>query len=160
PVQIRNCKLDGGQGKVEVAEAQIPVNGEQFIEKPITFTATNLQLAPILEALRRDTLPKVFAKLGSWTGQVVLAAKDKWIVVGQLSAIEVIFSSQSVRGKQIVNSIHTELARDHEVVTGRLNGIEMVDGIADGEAKVTLDPLLKTGAVELKFKEFLLNSSI
>jgi hypothetical protein len=159
-VTARNCKVDGGQGKIEITEAQVPIRGGSFIGKPIQLTATNFQLAPLLEAFRRDTLPKVFSKLGTWSGEAVVESEEKWHVDGQLKGVEVIFSSQSVRGKQIVNSLRTEFSKGAEGVTGRLSEIDLNDGKSEGEASFRLDSMLKSGTIELKFKNILLNPSI
>lgn len=159
PVRLSECRLDGVNGKIELKEAQINLN-EKRLEQPAVLQVTQMQIAPVLEALRRDTMSRVFSRLGTWTGQIEFTSFEKWNLSGLLSNLEIIFSSQSVRGKQVVNSVRVELARERDEVKGRLGEFDLAEGQLEGEARLLLDSQVKTGRIFLDFQKISLSSGV
>ena len=159
PLDLQDCKLNGGTGTIELSEGQLSLGEKRFV-KPAKLVVTNLQLAPLIEALNRDQMPQVFSNLGSWSGQVEVTSEEDWKIEGLLSGFEIIVSSQSVRGKQIITSLKTELENAPSGVRGKISHLEFAGGNSDGEILLNLDQKMKSGAITFNFKNVLPSENI
>ncbi len=145
PVQIKSCKLEGAYGGMQLEKADLyPFYGE-LLKQPMELKVQNLQVQPIVEALNRQVLPTVINKLGVWSGQVQYLNRNSWSLNGNLDGGEVVFSNQSVRGKQSLRRIHTTVERVQGLIAAKIDQVEMNDGQFNGVVEFTLNDDWRSG---------------
>ncbi len=64
---------------------------------------------------------------------------------GELSGTEVVFSNQSIHGKQVITKMKTLLRSDDNNVAAELSEIGLTDGNCDGKVSCKFDPSMKNG---------------
>ncbi len=145
PVRMRDCKMEGSYGGVQMEEADLyPLQTERF-KKPIQLRVQNLQVQPLVEAFNKQILPAVIARLGVWSGQIEYLNKNSWSLDGYLDGAEVVFSNQSVRGKQQIRRIHTVAQRVEGLIAAKIDQLEMSEGNFKGAIEATLNDDWKSG---------------
>lgn len=150
PVRVRACKVEGAYGRVDLDQADIFLNDEQPLKVPAQLQVQKLQIQPLIESLGRQVLPAVLARLGVWSGAVHYSAPNNWQMDGFLENAEVVFSNQSVRGKQIIRSAHTQAAGSSAGVEARISKVQILDGEFEGEVVLKLSEDLRSGAFDVQ----------
>ncbi|MGE4132645.1 MAG: hypothetical protein AB7F86_13460 [Bdellovibrionales bacterium] len=148
-VKLESCKLEGAYGGIVVEPAKLRPWSDPMSEAPVLVRVEKLQLQPLVEALNREVLPKVIPKLGDWTGVLNFRGPSSWNMEGRLENLEVTFSNESVRGKQIVRKMRTIASRNGDKVEAEVGEIILSDGDLQGRAKFTLKDDWRSGAFDV-----------
>lgn len=161
PIQLKVCKLEGAYGRVELDQAEFFADGsENPFKQAAKLNVQKLQLQPVLESLGRQVLPAVVPRLGIWTGTVLYSGMKTWQLDGSLENAEIVFSNQSVRGKQLIRSVHTIAERANRGVQIHLDQIALQDGEYAGQMNLQLMDDWRTGSFNTEVERFSLSPSI
>lgn len=161
PLTVRECKIEGSYGRVELDEAEVALNRNPIeMKKAATLKVAKLQMQPILEVLGREVLPKVFAKSGVWSGDIQYLNPHAWKVDGHLEGLEVVFSNRSVRGKQIIDSMQTLLKTADNRIEGKLSDIRVRGGEFAGHIDFKLHEDWRNGEFKAQVERLRFSPSI
>lgn len=160
PLKVRNCKLEGAYGRVDLEQADVFVRDEVPLKEPARFQVQKLQLQPLIESLGLQVLPAVLARLGVWSGVVHFTHAAGWTLDGLLENAEIVFSNQSVRGKQLVRSIHTQASRQGPVIQGKIDTVHLQDGEFSGVVGFTLSDGGRSGAFDVAIEKLSFSPAI
>src|SRR5690606_13507257 len=141
-----DCKIEGAYGGIPLEEAVFYPFEQSPSKVPAEFRIKGLKPQPLVEALNRKVLPTVIAKLGSWSGHVRCMNKNVWSVDGLLESMEVVFSNQSVRGKQLIRKIRTKVEKVEGLIAARLDQVQIVNGEFDGALEFQLADDWRSGS--------------
>jgi len=160
PVRLQSCKLEGAYGGAQLDHADLfPLYGE-LLKVPLELRVQNLQVQPLVEALNRQVLPTVINKLGTWSGSVRYLNKNSWSINGYLSGSEIVFSNQSVRGKQTLRSVHTVAEKVQGLVAVKIDQVEMSDGKFSGLVEFSLNDDWRNGTFRAEIDNLTFSSNI
>lgn len=151
PIRLQNCTMEGAYGRVTLDEADLYWS-PNFFRKPVELNVEQLQLQPIFETLRMRLLPTVLARVGVWSGKVEFLSADNWSVNGFWDNLEISFSNQSVRGKQSIQRLKTQVQSENQSVRGKLDNVRMVGGDFDGEIDFDYSVTSGNGSFRTKLK--------
>ncbi|MGZ3722632.1 MAG: hypothetical protein ACXVA9_06865, partial [Bdellovibrionales bacterium] len=160
PVDIRDCRVEGGYGRADLEQADLWLNGQDYFKVPAHIKVTQLQVLPMVEALDRQVLPAVLPKLGVWSGVLDFANGSSWSLDGHLSASEIIFSSQSMMGKQVVDSLHTDVKRAGAKIAAKIDDVHFHEGEFNGSVQFDLSSDWRDGTFRAQIDSFILSPSI
>lgn len=147
PLHLRDCKVEGAYGEANLGSVDVYPWSQEIIKTPLRLKIHRLQVQPLMEALNRQVLPAVLPRLGSWSGQFDFASPQDWRLDGQLENLEIIFSNQSVRGKQLLRQVHTLAQRQSGgPIVVRVDQIDVQDGSAQGDVQFSLSDDWRTGS--------------
>ena len=160
PVHLQSCKLEGAYGGVQLEKAALFPFDSELLKMPMELRVQNLQVQPLVEALNRKVLPTVINKLGVWSGQVQYLNKHSWSLNGHLDGGEVVFSNQSVRGKQALRRIHTLAEKVQGMIAAKIDQVEMNDGQFNGVVEFTLNDDWRSGKFRADIDNLILSPGI
>lgn len=160
PVHLRACKMEGAYGGVQMDQADLYPLQSDRLKVPVSFKIQNLQVQPLVEALNKQILPAVINRLGVWSGQFQYLNKNSWSLDGHLDGSEVVFSNQSVRGKQQLRRIHTVAQRVEGLLAAKVDQVEIADGQFVGLVEVTLNDDWKTGSFQVNLENIAFSPGI
>jgi hypothetical protein len=160
PLNVGHCKIEGAYGAVQIEGAKVFPLQKELLKEPVLARVTNLQIQPVADALDRKVLPTVINKLGVWTGQVSYLSRDSWNLDGTLSGSEIVFSNQSVRGKQMFRAVHTQAEKARGIVSIKIDKVEMPDGEFNGVVEFNLNEDLRSGTFRTEIENIKFASSI
>lgn len=160
PLKVRNCRLEGSYGQALLEGADFfPWAKSPFIN-PVRLQVQRLQIQPVLEAMNRELLPAVLPRLGVWSGIFEFANWQSWNLDGFLEGVEIVFSNQSIRGKQLLNRIHTIASRSADRVVVKVDDVEVQDGLAEGQVDFVLSDDWRSGTFSVQFTELMFSPNI
>lgn len=160
PVRLRACKMEGAYGGVQMEQADVyPLQADR-LKVPVQFKIQNLQVQPLVEALNKQFLPAVINRLGVWSGQFEYLNKNSWSLDGFLDGAEVVFSNQSVRGKQQLRRVHTVAHRVEGLTAAKVDQVEISDGQWKGIVEAALNDDLKSGTFSIKIENIAFSPGI
>lgn len=160
PVAVHDCKVEGGYGRADLEKTQVWLGAAEPFRAPAQFRIRQLQIQPLLEALGREVLPAVVSKLGNWSGNVAYLNKKSWQLDGYLENAEIVFSNQSVRGKQGLDKLHTRLQMQSGEIHGLIDEIAIRDGEVKGLLEFRLDEDWRNGRFNAKIEQARLSPAI
>lgn len=160
PVKVGFCKVEGAYGGVQFSDADFFPWQSELLRKAVELRVTNLQIQPIVEAMNREVLPAVLNKLGVWTGKVQYLNRDVWSFDGNLSGGEIVFSNQSVRGKQTLRSVRTMAEKVQGLIAVKVDHVEMPDGEFQGLVEFHLNEDWRSGTFKVDVENLTLASGI
>lgn len=160
PVKVQDCKMEGGYGRMELAAADYWIGQTPMFKVPAKLKVERLQIQPLLEAVDRKVLPAVLARPGSWTGEMNFLSPASWQLEGHLENAEVVFSNRSIRGKQMLESIHTQVAKNGNVLTGQIDSLKIQGGEFSGILKFQLQEDWRNGNFEADVQKLKFSPSI
>lgn len=160
PVNLQACKLEGSYGRVDLDQADFFVTEPTPFKTPAVLRIQKLQIQPLIESLGRQVLPAVIARLGFWSGNLNYRGKTNWELDGFLENLEVIFSNQSLHGKQVVQRMHTDVSRTENGVSGKVDEVALQDGEFDGTVDFQLSDDWRNGNFSVSVGRFSLSPSI
>lgn len=145
PVKVNGCKVEGTYGGIQMEEAHLYPLAQNKLKVPIQFKVQNLQVQPLVEAFNKQILPAVINRLGVWSGQVEFLNRNSWSLDGFLDGAEVVFSNQSVRGKQQLRRIHTVAHQVEGLLAAKVDQLELNEGKFEGVIEATLNDDWRNG---------------
>lgn len=160
PLRAQDCKLEGGYGRVDLENAEVPLDNPSTLKAPAVLKVQKLQLQPVLEALNRSVLPAVLARPGQWSGELNYQSPMKWTLDGHLENLEVVFSNRSVRGKQMLERLHTEIKKDGARIEAKIDELRVQGGEFAGVLRAALQDDWRSGDFEAQIEKLRLNPSI
>ena|GEM_PF-3842495 len=161
PLQISDFKIDGEGEQIHAIPGQQVWPWERTpLHQPLRFQVTHLSLQTLFDLLAKEGLPAIVPKPGQWTGELQFSNPRTWSMDGVLEGTEVLFSNQSVRGKQTILRTKTLIQSDSDHVKAELSDILLADGTADGKIAFHFDGSLKTGDIDVEMNTFSLSPSI
>lgn len=160
PAQATDCKIEGGYGRVDLEAAQFWIDHPGELKTPAVLKISKLQMQPVLEALGRQVLPKVLARPGVWSGELTYLNPNSWKLDGNLESVEVVFSNRSVRGKQVLEKLHTAVERTSSRIEAKVGQLEIRDGAFAGELKFALQDDWRNGEFRADIQKLLFSPSI
>jgi hypothetical protein len=161
PLTVSDCKIDGeGEQIVVNPGQQIWVWERVPLHEPLVLNVNHLSLQTLFDLFGQKGLPAILPKPGQWTGEIQFTHPKKWQMLGNLEGAEVIFSNQSVRGKQIVSKMKTALREENSQISGELSDVALTDGSADGKIEFKLDPTFRNGDYRVELSSFALSPSV
>lgn len=160
PVSMRDCRVEGGYGRAEVDQADLWLNGPEWFKVPAHVRVTQLQVQPMVEALNRQVLPAVLSKLGVWTGTFDITSGNKWELDGHLQNGEIIFSNQSIMGKQGIDSLHTQVHREGAKIFAKIDDVRFHEGEFQGQAEFDLSSDWRDGTFRAEIARLNISPSI
>lgn len=160
PVLAQDCKLEGGYGRVDIEGAELWLNHPTDLKKPALVKVSKLQMQPLLEALGREVLPKVLARPGVWSGELIYLNPGSWSLDGSLESVEVVFSNRSVRGKQGLEKLRTKVEHSNSKIKATIEGLEIRGGEFAGHLKFDLAEDWRNGEFSADIQRLRFSSSI
>lgn len=161
PFKFNQLSFFGGYGRLDLVEPSlIKFKGADRFSELAIFKANQLQIHPISEAINVRILPAVISRLGLWTGVFKMQGLQNWSLDGFLENLEVVFSSASVRGKQLIRRIHTVASRNGSVVNGQVDEMQINDGQFFGFITINWDAIKKSGEAKAQIERLSLSPSI
>lgn len=159
PIHIHSCQLEGAYGEANWQDVQFLPGLPLVPIAPFEISIRRAQIHALLEALNVKVLPVVVAKWGEWNGTVKVTSDSIWVLDGQLDNLEVNFSSQSVRGKQLIRGLQHHVERDSKGLAASISAMEIVGGEFDGDVAVQLN-LENRGPLRLDIRKLKLSPEI
>jgi hypothetical protein len=160
PISIHDCIVEGGYGRAELAKTDLWLNAEEPFKTPAKFKIRQMQIQPVVEALGREVLPAVLSRLGVWSGELEYSNNKAWRLDGILENAEVIFSNQSVRGKQTITQVHTALKKQGSVISAKIDDVKLRDGVSEGTVDLILDDDWRNGRFSAKISSLALSPPV
>lgn len=161
PLQISDFKIDGEGEQIRAVPGQQVWPWERApLHQPLRFQVTHLSLQTLFDLLAKEGLPAIVPKPGQWTGELQFSNPKTWSMDGVLEGTEILFSNQSVRGKQTILRTKTLIQSDSDHVKAELSDLLLADGTADGKVSLHFDGSLKTGDIDVEMNQFSLSPSI
>jgi hypothetical protein len=160
PVRAQDCKIEGGYGRVDLESAEFFTDAGKAFKAPAKLKVTKLQVQPLLEVLGREVLPAVLPKPGVWSGAISYSGPKEWDLDGFLENVEVAFSNHSVRGKQLLEKMHTRVAKMGAKIEAKLDEIVVRDGDFRGVLQFTLQEDWRNGRFEADVERLRLSPNI
>jgi hypothetical protein len=160
PVQVRDCRVEGGYGRAELNQAEFWLNTDEYFREPARVRLLQLQMQPVTEALNRKLLPAVISHLGLWSGQVEVQNRSTWNFDGQLENAEIIFANQSLRGKQVVEKLHTRAVSKNGAIRVHIDDVTLREGQFKGFMEGELVGDGRSGAFQVQVDALSLAPSI
>lgn len=160
PVRVKNCKLEGAYGGAELAQAEIfPLQADR-LKVPIDVKIQNMQVQPLVEAFDRKVLPAVINRLGVWSGAFRFLNSGSWSLDGHLDNVEVVFSNQSIRGKQALRRIHTRVEKIGGQIAAKMDQMDVPDGQFIGSVEFSLSEDWRNGRFQADIDNLVLSPAI
>lgn len=78
---------------------------------------------------------------------------SRWTLDGSLENAEINFSNQSVRGKQLIRSAHTQAARAGALVEGKIDNVIIQDGEFAGDVSFALSEDFRSGNFNVQIEK-------
>jgi hypothetical protein len=160
PVRAQDCKIEGGYGRVDLERAEFFTDAGKAFKAPAKLKVTKLQVQPLLEVLGREVLPAVLPKPGVWSGTISYSGPKEWDLDGDLENVEVAFSNHSVRGKQLLEKMHTRVNKTGAKIEAKLDEIVVRDGDFKGILQFTLQEDWRNGRFDADVERLRLSQSI
>ncbi|MBX3023059.1 MAG: hypothetical protein KF799_15390 [Bdellovibrionales bacterium] len=160
PLRLSACKVEGAYGRVELEQADWFLSSVVPFKVPAQFHVQKLQVQPLIESLGRQLLPAVLARVGVWTGVVDFSHSARWSLDGSLENAEIVFSNQSLRGKQLIRKAHTKAERNGAVIDARLSGVEMQNGEFSGQVGFALTEDGRSGTFDVQIDRLVFSPAI
>ncbi len=161
PLNINAFSFIGGYGRVDLLEpVVVNLDNEHAFAQPARVKVQKLQLEPKSEAFQVRVLSPLVSRLGIWSGTLQFFGPKKWEVDGFLENTEIVFSNQSVRGKQMVRRMHTLGKRSGSEISLQVDEMELQDGDFRGLVSLKWDQESKTGTFEGQISSLALSRSI
>ncbi|MGE0527414.1 MAG: hypothetical protein AB7G93_13545 [Bdellovibrionales bacterium] len=160
PVRLRNCVLEGGYGRVELAQADFYPAQKPAFRVPAQIEIRSLKIQALMEAIGRKILPRVLARLGVWSGTLVYANPEEWRLDGMLENLEVVFSNQSVRGKQLIQSLRVRAARTGDLIKSSVDDVVLRNGEFVGAVRFELNRDGRDGNFDVQIERLIFSPAI
>jgi hypothetical protein len=160
PIHVGFCKIEGAYGGVQFEKADLYPWQKDLLRDPVEIRVTSLQVQPIVEAMDRKVLPTVINKLGVWTGKVSYLNRDVWSFDGHLAGGEIVFSNQSIRGKQSVRSVRTQAEKAQGLVAVKIDEVQLADGEFQGLVEFNLNEDWRSGTFKAHIENLSFSSGI
>ena len=160
PVNIRDCRVEGSYGHAELETADLWLSGPELFKTPARLRITKLQIGPAAEALKREILPAVIPRLGVWSGVLEYSSDQSWALDGVLENLEIVFSNQSMMGKQIVDGAYTVMKRSGGKTVAKLDTIKLRDGEFEGSVDFDFAGQLRDGTFRAHIEKLSFNPQI
>lgn len=163
PVNVRDCRVEGSYGHAELASADISLSGDSggdLFKSPAHIKISKLQIGPAMEALKREVLPAVLPRLGLWSGTLDFSSENSWTLNGVLENLEIVFSNQSVMGKQVIDSIRTKASRSGAKTVAQIHEVKIREGEFSGGIDLEMNGSLRDGNFHARIDKLLFSPSI
>lgn len=161
PMQISDFKIDGEGEQIRAVSGQQVWPWERTpLHQPLRFQVNRLSLQTLFDLLAKEGLPAIIPKPGQWTGELQFSNPRTWSMDGVLEGTEVLFSNQSVRGRQTILRMKTLIQSESDRVKAELSNVLLADGTAKGKILFHFDGTLKTGDIDVDLSSFSLSPSI
>lgn len=160
PVKIQDCKLEGGYGRLELGRADLWLNQDQMFKEPAVIKVERMQIQPLLESINRKVLPAVLARPGVWSGEISFLSPRSWQLDGFLENAEVTFSNRSVRGKQMLERMRTRVAKNGNLLNGKIDELKIQGGEFEGVVQFQLQDDWRNGTFSADVQKLRFSSSI
>jgi len=160
PVQLRDCRTEGGYGRVEVSQAEFWLNTPEFFRAPVRLKVMQLQMQKVLEGFNRQVLPAVISQLGVWSGQIDFKSRSSWQLDGELEGAEIVFATQSLHGKQVIERMHTRAGQKNSAVSARIDEIKPREGEFIGDLSGEFSGDGRNGSLSVRVQKLVLAPSI
>lgn len=145
PVQVADCKVEGGYGRIDLGRAEVSLDEPTTLNTEAVLKVTKLQMQPVLEALGRQVLPRVLARPGFWSGELLYLHPKSWSLDGHLENVEVNFSHRSVRGKQVADRLRTRIKRQATRIDAVVDEVQIRGGDFFGQLHFSLEEDWRNG---------------
>lgn len=153
PVTLSGCHLEGGYGNASLERAEIFADRAPPLAHPAKIEFQHANVAALAEAFGTRVLPAVLARAGTITGSANVSGAREWNAGGKLAGVEIFFSNQSVRGKQVIESVDVDVRRRDDAITGSLDNFELREGRAEGRVSGGYDLAASAGRFAVAFSE-------
>lgn len=160
PIVVQGVRLEGAYGHAELEHAEMWWGNPDYFKNPAHIKVEKLALQPVIEAMGRQVLPAVLPHLGAWTGTVDFSGPGLWHMDGFLDGTEIIFANQSMRGKQIIDRVHTQVSRTKEAIQGHIDETKVHDGEFAGAIDFILSGDTRSGRFQARIDKLLLSPAI
>ncbi len=160
PVRVRACRMEGAYGGVQLEKADFYPLQADSLKIPVQLKVQNLQVQPLVEAFNKQILPAVINRLGVWSGQFEYLNKNSWSLDGHLDGAEVVFSNQSVRGKQQLRRMRTVAHRVEGLVAAKVDHVEMPEGEFKGVVEAAFNDDWKNGTFNVNIENIAFSPGI
>jgi len=161
PIQAKDCRLEGSYGRIDLPEAELAPNLSFPLKSMAQVKIQKLQLQPVMESFGVRFLPAVVSRMGVWSGSVSFLSPKEWSLDGNIEGMELVFSNQSVRGKQIISRLGMRARRTLTEIDGAVNSLTMPDGGKFvGGVRFQLSPDAQVGSFMVDVEDISLSPSI
>ncbi len=160
PIHAHDCKIEGEYGRIDLPKAEFWLSHLNELKKAAEIKVTKLQMQSVLEALGREVLPKVLAKPGVWTGELSYLNPNEWSLDGHLEGVEVVFSNRSVRGKQALERLRTQVAHEQGAIRATIDQLEIRGGEFLGQLQFLLNEDWRSGEFTVAVQKLRFGPSI
>ncbi len=160
PIQMRDCRVEGGYGRAELAGADFWMDSPEYFKEAARFKVTRLQMQPVVEALNRQVLPAVLSRLGEWSGAVELHSGAVWSLDGNLENTEIVVANQSVHGKQVIDSAHTRIVKKGALIQGKFDSVKIHEGEFEGSIDFELNEDWRNGVFHVAVDRLTVSPSV
>jgi hypothetical protein len=161
PLHVTECKLDGeGEQLRAVSNQEVWPWDRTPLHEPLRFQATKLSVQTVLDLIGQKGLPAIVPKPGQWSGDFEFSNPKTWGLAGVLENTEVVFSNQSIRGKQVISRIKMSTKATVDQVKIEFTEFGLVDGSAQGRLSLILDPKFEMGEWDVDLTSFRLAPAI
>ena len=160
PVVANDCKVEGAYGRVDLERAEFWLDHLDELKQSAVLKISKLQMQPLLEALDRKVLPRVLARPGVWSGELKYLNPAEWSLLGQLEGAEVVFSNRSVRGKQVLDKLRTQVERSNQRIQARIDELELRGGQFAGHLSFQLKDDWRNGGFRADVQKLRFHASV
>ena len=160
-MEIVECKLDGEGGELKVVGGQQVWPWERTpLHQPLRFQIHQLPVQSMFDLMGVEGLPAIVSKPGAWSGEIQFSNPESWQVDGALENVEVFFSNQSVRGRQVISRAKTFVKSEDGRIQMELSDFALADGGGQGKVSFQFDSGWRDGEWTVDISDLAFNSAV
>ncbi|MBO9667346.1 MAG: hypothetical protein J7501_11100 [Bdellovibrio sp.] len=138
PLEIKDFRVEGDLGEMHVDQASF-TSLEPLRYKPILIDVKKMYVDKLMSFLNRSQKHRVFADMGTFTGQAEIASEKNIRLSGEHSGMQFIFSNKGQRELQVIERMSGEMSLVGDTWKIQVNRAEPRGGSFVGSLKLLAD---------------------
>ena len=159
PIQLEPCSLQGDLGEINILKWRWHP-WRQPVFDPLEIHLKELDLQKFVKMINRTGPSGVLGRFGKVSGTLQVDNPNKMSFSGELRDVEMSFSNQGIRGKQLVPLVRGELSLDGDRVRGQVPEMELDGGEFAGGLSFNLDRDFRDGVFQVAVDRISFHPSI
>lgn len=147
PLEVKEFRVEGDLGEMYVEQASF-TSLDPLKYKPILIDVRKMRVDKLLTFINRSQKHRIFADLGSFTGQAEIASDRNIRLSGEHTGLQFIFSNKGQRELQVIDRMSGDISLLGDTWSIQVNRAEPQGGMFIGNVKLKADRDFKD--VEIK----------
>lgn len=158
-LQVRDVSVEGDllELKTDLIEFE---SIEPLKYKPIQLQVKNLSLSELFNIYSKKLPSKTLGRLGDFSGVADIRSGQDVSLKGELRGLELNFSNRGDREVQVVERMNTEIHFSNSGWLGKVNRIELQNGVLSGDVEIQADKDFKKVKISTQAEEILFSEPV